>query len=116
MTTYDCGIQGRTADASAATAPMLTAHDLLETRRVLVIAPHPDDEVLGAGGTVARLSAAGTEVVVAIVTKGAPPLFADAATATCAARRARRTRIWASRARCSWTTPPPGSIRSRIMS
>jgi LmbE family N-acetylglucosaminyl deacetylase len=48
---------------------------------MLVIAPHPDDEVLGAGGTVARLSDAGAEVVVAIVTRGAPPLFAEAATA-----------------------------------
>jgi hypothetical protein len=54
MTTFDFGIQGRSAHASAATA--LAADDLLDTRRALVIAPHPDDEVLGAGGTVARLS------------------------------------------------------------
>jgi LmbE family N-acetylglucosaminyl deacetylase len=81
MTTSDLGIEDRIADASAATAPMLRADDLLDARRVLVIAPHPDDEVLGAGGTVARLSDAGTEVTVAIVTKGGPPLFAKAATA-----------------------------------
>jgi LmbE family N-acetylglucosaminyl deacetylase len=49
--------------------------DLLGTRRLLVLAPHPDDEVLGAGGTIARLSDAGAEVVVAVVTRGAPPLF-----------------------------------------
>ena len=49
---------------------------LLETcGRVLVIAPHPDDEVLGAGGTIARLAAAGNEVYVAIVTEGKPPAF-----------------------------------------
>ena len=62
-------------------APTLafTADDLLEFRRVLVIAPHPDDEVLGAGGTLARLSDADAEVVVGIVTKGAPPLFAETA-------------------------------------
>ena len=40
---------------------------------LLVVAPHPDDEVLGAGGTIARLSAAGEDVYVVIVTKGFPP-------------------------------------------
>ncbi len=44
----------------------------------LVIAPHPDDEVLGCGGTICRLAQAGREVHVAIVTKGWPPLFPDA--------------------------------------
>ena len=43
---------------------------------VLVIAPHPDDEVLGVGGTMARLSDAGAEVHVAIVTTGRAPRFA----------------------------------------
>lgn len=43
--------------------------------RVLVIAPHPDDEVLGVGGTVARLASEGNEVIVAIVTRGWEPLF-----------------------------------------
>lgn len=45
--------------------------------RVLVIAPHPDDEVLGVGGTIARLSSEGHEVYVAIVTKGEPELFSS---------------------------------------
>ena len=43
---------------------------------VLVIAPHPDDEVLGVGGTMARLSDVGAEVHVAIVTTGRAPRFA----------------------------------------
>lgn len=43
--------------------------------RILVIAPHPDDEVLGAGGTIARLAAAGQEVFVAVVTEGKPPAY-----------------------------------------
>lgn len=30
--------------------------------RVLVVSPHPDDETLGAGGTIARLTAEGNEV------------------------------------------------------
>lgn len=43
--------------------------------RTLVIAPHPDDEVLGAGGTIARLVAEGEKVFVAIVTEGKAPHF-----------------------------------------
>jgi LmbE family N-acetylglucosaminyl deacetylase len=46
--------------------------------RALVLAPHPDDEVLGCGGTIARIVAEGGEVQVAIVTRGQPPRF-DAA-------------------------------------
>lgn len=38
--------------------------------KVLVIAAHPDDEVLGCGGTMARLAAAGCEVHVAILGEG----------------------------------------------
>jgi LmbE family N-acetylglucosaminyl deacetylase len=48
--------------------------------RTLVIAPHPDDEVLGAGGTMARLAAAGNEVFVVVVTKGMPPAFSAEST------------------------------------
>jgi len=35
---------------------------------ILVLAPHPDDEVLGVGGTMARFCAEGHKVVVAVVT------------------------------------------------
>lgn len=42
---------------------------------VLVIAPHPDDDVLGVGATMARFAAEGRKVAVAIVAKGQPPLF-----------------------------------------
>lgn len=45
------------------------------TERVLVVAPHPDDEVLGPGGTIARLAQEGAEVHVAIMTRGRPPQF-----------------------------------------
>jgi LmbE family N-acetylglucosaminyl deacetylase len=41
----------------------------------LVIAPHPDDEVLGVGGTIARFAEEGERVSVVIVTKGGPELF-----------------------------------------
>jgi LmbE family N-acetylglucosaminyl deacetylase len=45
--------------------------------KILVIAPHPDDEVLGAGGTIARLVSEGNNVTVAIVTRGWEPLFSN---------------------------------------
>lgn len=38
--------------------------------RVVVVAAHPDDEVLGFGGAIALLSASGTEVTVVTVTDG----------------------------------------------
>ncbi len=42
---------------------------------MLVIAPHPDDEVLGAGGVMTRFSQAGGEVIVLTVAAHMPPLF-----------------------------------------
>jgi LmbE family N-acetylglucosaminyl deacetylase len=43
--------------------------------RILVIAPHPDDEVLGAGGTIARLASHHCQVTVVVVTEGKPPAY-----------------------------------------
>jgi LmbE family N-acetylglucosaminyl deacetylase len=37
---------------------------------VLVVAAHPDDEVLGCGGTMARLANEGQEVRIAILAEG----------------------------------------------
>ena len=45
------------------------------SKKVLVVAPHPDDEVLGCGGVMARHAAAGDEVHVAVVTRGHPDVF-----------------------------------------
>jgi LmbE family N-acetylglucosaminyl deacetylase len=42
---------------------------------VLIVAPHPDDEVLGCGGVIARHVARGDDVYVAVVSKGAADLF-----------------------------------------
>lgn len=53
--------------------------DLSAARRVAVVAPHPDDEVLGCGGTIARLATLGVEVHVVIVTRGHEPSFPAAA-------------------------------------
>ena len=41
----------------------------------LVIAPHHDDEILGVGGTIAKMIASGHEMNVCVVTKGCAPLF-----------------------------------------
>src|SRR5699024_7058312 len=43
----------------------------------MVIAPHPYDEVLGAGGTIARLAGEGWTVVVVAVCSDLPPLYED---------------------------------------
>src|SRR5690242_3162214 len=45
----------------------LTAGD---GQRVLLLAPHPDDETIGCGGTLALHALAGDEVTVCIVTDG----------------------------------------------
>jgi LmbE family N-acetylglucosaminyl deacetylase len=44
-------------------------------KRVLVVAPHPDDETLGVGGTIAKFSAKGNEVFVLMVSGHLPPLY-----------------------------------------
>lgn len=43
----------------------------VEMNRMLVVAAHPDDEVLGCGGTIARNADAGVQVQVLIVAEGA---------------------------------------------
>ena len=44
---------------------------------ILVIAPHPDDEVLGCGGAIVKYVSEGHDVYVAVVTKGCEPLFPE---------------------------------------
>lgn len=43
---------------------------MFEYKNVLVVAAHPDDEVLGCGGTIARLTQAGVHVDVLIIADG----------------------------------------------
>lgn len=49
----------------------------MSDRTVLCVAAHPDDEVLGAGGTLAKHADAGHEVHVLIVTEGATAQYDD---------------------------------------
>jgi LmbE family N-acetylglucosaminyl deacetylase len=46
-------------------------------KKALVIAPHPDDETLGLGGTIARMSSAGINVSVVTVAAHMPPLYTE---------------------------------------
>ena len=46
-------------------------------KKILVFAPHPDDEILGVGGTMIKKIKQGHEVYVCIVTKGYPPHFSE---------------------------------------
>jgi LmbE family N-acetylglucosaminyl deacetylase len=46
-------------------------------KKVLVLAPHPDDEVLGAGGTIAKHTDQGDDVVVAVVSEGVSAQYED---------------------------------------
>ena len=50
----------------------------MSARTMLVLAPHPDDEVLGVGGAMARWAGEGHTVHVAVVTRGRPPLYSEA--------------------------------------
>ena len=49
--------------------------------KVFVLAPHPDDEILGAGGSIACHVAKGDEVHIGILTRGNPTIYGDEAIA-----------------------------------
>jgi LmbE family N-acetylglucosaminyl deacetylase/O-antigen/teichoic acid export membrane protein len=57
------------------------------TRRALVLAPHPDDETIGCGGTVALLAGHGAAVTVAVATSGEMSVAVDGSSAEVAERR-----------------------------
>ena len=50
--------------------------------RALIITPHPDDDILGAGGYIKKLSESGCEVKVLTVSGHLPPLYSKDAFAT----------------------------------
>lgn len=43
----------------------------------LVISPHPDDEIIGCGGIIAKRALQGNNVYVCIVSNGCPPLYSE---------------------------------------
>ena len=48
-----------------------------ESKKVLVIAPHPDDETLGVGGTIKKMTSRGIKVSVLIVAGHTPPIYTE---------------------------------------
>ena len=44
-------------------------------KKIVAIAPHPDDETLGVGGSIERFSELNAEVSVLIVSGHLPPLY-----------------------------------------
>ena len=44
-------------------------------KRILVVSPHPDDETLGVGGTIAKYSSEGHDVHVLTMSGHLPPLY-----------------------------------------
>lgn len=96
MVSFDSNLPGTPAEVWAADSRLaeLPALDLGVGDRVIVIAAHPDDETLGAGGLIAECSLQGIPVQVVVVTDGAAshatsPEFTGAALA---ARREREAR------------------------
>ena len=47
----------------------------MNSKKILIIAPHPDDEVLGAGGTIAKFSKNYAHVYILTIAAHMPPLY-----------------------------------------
>ncbi len=56
--------------SGAVSYPKLEAPEGAKKKRILIFAPHPDDEVLGCGGTIAKYATEGSSIKVAYVTDG----------------------------------------------
>lgn len=79
----------------------------IERQKVLVIAPHPDDEVIGAGGSLALHQQAGSDVVVAFLT----PESREAGVPTSRIRQEEARRVGASLGfRCRFLGYPDGQL------
>jgi LmbE family N-acetylglucosaminyl deacetylase len=64
----------------------LRARDItaeVATRSALVLAPHPDDETIGCGATIARKAAAGARVLVVVAADGGSAIRRDECRAAC---------------------------------
>ncbi|MET0989618.1 MAG: PIG-L deacetylase family protein, partial [Glaciihabitans sp.] len=96
MVSFDSNLPGTPAEVWAADSRFvdLPALELGVGDRVIVIAAHPDDETLGAGGLIAECSLRGIPVQVVVVTDGAAshPTSPELTGPSLAARREREAR------------------------
>jgi LmbE family N-acetylglucosaminyl deacetylase len=70
---------------------------------ILVVGPHPDDQELGMGGTIARLVKQGHDLLLLDMTNGEPTPYGPRPGGS--ARRRRRPRPWACAGHaCSWAS------------
>lgn len=86
-------------------------------RRAIVLAPHPDDESIGPGGTIALLSAAGTAVTVTVLTDGCLTPGTGLPAAEVAARRRAETARSCERLGCGppqFLGFPDGGLSERL--
>lgn len=86
----------RVQERPAEQAPMAIDLATLAPRRVLALAPHADDEVLGCGGLLHCWSAAGAEVTVLVLTREGARSIGDASSEDGVATRVREA------ARAQW--------------
>lgn len=96
---------------TAGFAPSLLGHPV--EKRVLVLAPHADDDAIGCGGMLLMHVAAGAQVHLAYLTDGAQGAE-GAARATLARRREAEARAYAAdlgAAGCSFLGEPDGGLR-----
>jgi LmbE family N-acetylglucosaminyl deacetylase len=87
-------------------------------QRVLVVAPHPDDEVAGLGGTILRHRQAGDEVAVLVVTDGRMSRAGGLGPEEMAAQRKEEARKAAAflDVELIWAALPEGSWQPRDLS
>jgi len=64
------GAQNTASDRSHRWEPAVEPLDELPGRRVVVLAPHMDDEVIGCGGTLRRMAQRGADISVVFLTDG----------------------------------------------
>ena len=50
---------------------------ILPSSNIAIIAPHPDDETISMGGSIARLADQGCNISILVVSGHLPPLYSD---------------------------------------
>jgi LmbE family N-acetylglucosaminyl deacetylase len=82
--------------------------------RILVLSPHPDDDVLGAGGTLAKHAAAGAAMTALVLTDGraGPPRTPGVDGAAVRRREARAAAAVVGIGRVEFWDEPDGSLRT----